>query len=228
MKYWWIRNRYKIKRQINFRNLIILLLLILSFLIGNTLGKAYGIAESKDTLTIPSPKTIEIPKIQIEENKKQDTKEKYMVYNIPLSPELQIYTYDLCSEYGLNYELVLSVMKLESNFNINAVSKNKKSTDLGLMQINNLYADFYADLAGLKKYDVFNPYDNIKMGIAGLAHYKRYWQNKGLEGEKLTKAMLLSYNRGINGAKKYIKKYGYDHAYTRIIFKNAENIVLNK
>lgn len=133
-------------------------------------------------------------------------------YDIPLSEDLQLYIWELCEEYGINYELVLSLIKVESNFNSNVISYNGSS--VGLMQINQ-YDTLYwlSRQVGLKNPDPYNPYHSVKMGIWYLNYLKQYWLDKGLNEEEARKAMLISYNRGIYNANIYIKKNGFNSDY---------------
>lgn len=56
---------------------------------------------------------------------------------IPLSRELQEFTYNRCLEEEISYPVVLSVMWKESSFNPHAVGYNSNGTsDSGIMQIN--------------------------------------------------------------------------------------------
>ena len=132
--------------------------------------------------------------------------------DVPLNYTLQKYTYDTCSEYDIDYDTVLGVIKLESDFDAECVSLNKDnngnvlSKDEGLMQINSFHTHWYAELAGLEKYDSLDPYDSIKMGIAGLAFYRDYWEGEGIEEPELTIYMLNSYNMGIGGYRSYLKR----------------------
>jgi hypothetical protein len=49
--------------------------------------------------------------------------DKLKTYKINLSKELQIYTYQICMKYNVDYKLALAIMKHESNFNPNVISK---------------------------------------------------------------------------------------------------------
>ena len=169
---------------------------------------------------------------EIRELKNKITKEEITIYDIPLLKELQRYTYIICKEFDVNYELALAVMKLETGhtFDIKCVSKNYKnkkvvSLDRGLFQINSNYEAWYAELAGLKEWDVFNPYDNIRMGVAGLRHYKGLWEDKVDDVDELKIRTLNSYNMGHSGFIKYENNTGkISRAYDRRIFEYKENL----
>jgi hypothetical protein len=149
--------------------------------------------------------------------------------DIPLFPTLQKYTYEVCKEYDIDYKTIIGVMATESNFNINNVSVNKDSNgnivsrDEGLMQINSLYVYWYAELAGLEKYNTLNPYDSIKMGVAGLVFYRDYWINESINKSDLTTYMLNSYNMGIQGYRDFLtKNSNINRNYDRAVILNQE------
>jgi len=127
----------------------------------------------------------------------------YVYYDIPLNINEQEYMQDLCNQNDLSYELVLAVVELESGYNKNLLSP---TNDGGLFQINLGYADFYAQLANLENYDVYNFEDSCRMGIAGLKYYKNYWIEQGVTDEETLYFYILnSYNMGVNGYISYIR-----------------------
>ena len=98
-------------------------------------------------------------------------------YDIPLSIELQDYIWDLANENEISYELVLAVINVESSFNIKARNKNRNRTsDRGLMQINSAFQKYHAKNAGIEKFDPYNPFQNVKVGINVLVLDREYWR----------------------------------------------------
>ena len=77
-------------------------------------------------------------------------------YDIPLSKELQLYTYNKCIEYGIpdHYELVLAMMWQGSNYTADLISK---TNDYGIMQINVCNHEWLVDL--------FGPTDFLDAGV---------------------------------------------------------------
>lgn len=147
-----------------------------------------------------------------------------IIYDIPLNDKIQNYIYKICEKYEIEYELVLAVINHESNFNTDLISYNKDkngnilSYDQGLFQINNIYEDWYAELAGLEDFNTLDIYDNIRMGIAGLTYYLNRWDGKEIQA-------LNEYNMGIAGYKKYrIKTKKISRSYDRKILKIKENM----
>lgn len=133
---------------------------------------------------------------------------EYPPYDINLPVEIQQYIWELCGEYEISYELVLSVIYNESKFNTNAKNVNRNGTvDRGLMQINSQYEKDHAKNAGVQNFNPYNPYQNVKVGINVLASDRNYWRSKGLSEESVYVYTILSYNKGRQGAKNYIEKY---------------------
>jgi hypothetical protein len=83
------------------------------------------------------------------------------IYSIPLSEELQAYTYRTCEEYGVDYEMVLALMDKESSYRAGVISK---SDDYGLMQINTINHETLKDALGIT--DFLDPEQNILCGVS--------------------------------------------------------------
>lgn len=83
----------------------------------------------------PPPPTITQEPIQTMEPvyEEPEIEDRYTVYDVPLSEELQHYAQDVCEEYGVSFPLVIAIMKHESEFLPGVVSA---TNDYGIMQIN--------------------------------------------------------------------------------------------
>ena len=90
------------------------------------------------------------------------------VTNVPLSGELTYYTLQLCSQYGIDYSVVFSVIQQESHFNPNAVSASGSGAS-GLMQIIPRFSA--GRMAKLGVTNLFDPASNILVGVDMLAEY---------------------------------------------------------
>jgi len=197
------------------KKLIILLMFVITFMTGFTFGNARQPPVKYKIIKIE--KIVEVEKEVLVE------KVGFKPLDIPLDEEIQEYIYNLCEEIDLEFELALALFKLESNFNHNTINHNNNNTyDIGIGQLNSKYFIEYGERAGIENFDPYNIKHNIKASLYGLKHYIDYWSNKGLKDEELTKMALLSYNRGLNGAKNYRKKYGIDHSYNKIVLKHKE------
>lgn len=108
---------------------------------------------------------------------------------IPLSYDLQKYTYSQCVQYGLEYELVLAIMWRESRFVEDAVNINSDGTqDSGIMQINDINKSWLLEKYGID--DLMDPYQNIRAGTAMLGNFSKKY------GER---AALMAYQYGETG-----------------------------
>ena len=99
-----------------------------------------------------------------------------------------------CNKYSIDKNLVLAIIKTESNFNKNVVSrKNAK----GLMQLLDETATYISKLYNITyNGNLFEENINIKLGIAYLDYlYKKF---------KHTDLVLASYNAGEGNVKKWI------------------------
>jgi soluble lytic murein transglycosylase-like protein len=104
------------------------------------------------------------------------------IYDVKLSSYLQTCTYYNCKKYGVDYELALAVMFVESSFNPNAY--NSRCGDFGLMQINKQNHKWLSQKLGIA--DFFDAEQNIKAGVYMLSLNKD-------EGYHFN---LMSYNMG--------------------------------
>lgn len=94
---------------------------------------------------------------------KEDKKD---VKNLPLDARISAKVEEVSQKYSIPKELILAIIKQESNFNPRAYNKNKDGTeDRGLMQVN-----YQHNLRLMKEYGIADPdqlYDietNIELG----------------------------------------------------------------
>ena len=140
---------------------------------------------------------------------------KYTYYDIPLSYELQQYTQDLCRRYGVDYELILAIMKTESNFNPCAVG----GSCYGLMQIHKSGFAWLEETYDLQPVIFHNDGEaeqiipeNIE---AGIIIYKMYLDEYGSQDKA-----LIRYNSTAKYAKGLLKKGVTENKYTRKVYEN--------
>jgi len=97
-----------------------------------------------------------------------DTLGFFYLEQIPLSYELQRYTFNRAASLGIEYELVLALMWRESTFRIEAIGVNRNGTrDTGLMQINDVNRGWLQERYGI--YNLLDPFQNIDAGTLILA-----------------------------------------------------------
>ena len=101
-----------------------------------------------------------VPEISAEEAKEDYYKKPFVPYDfIPLDAELQVNIYTICKEYEIAYDLILAVIKTESDFQW-VTGDNGQA--VGYMQIWPYWWQGTADKYGL---DINNPADNVHLGI---------------------------------------------------------------
>lgn len=139
------------------------------------------------------------------------------IYNIPLSEELQEYTYDMCRYYDVEdcYEVTLGLMWRESHFDADAVSS---TDDYGIMQINKCNHSDLKEKLGIV--DIMDPYQNIEGGIYIISTLVHKYED--------TNKALMAYNMGSSGAAKHWVRGTYSSVYSRDILSKAELIKLDK
>lgn len=99
--------------------------------------------------------TIKVPEIVTEEV----TEPVFSGYEfIPLDKELQAQIYDLCEQYEIAYDLVLSIIKTESEFQVDVIGDNGQA--IGLCQI---WPRWWQGVADSHCLDIYNPKDNVEL-----------------------------------------------------------------
>ncbi len=184
-------NRQQKSKQARNRKIVMLVMYVLIFLVGMGVGKS--IAES----------TYEPVKMAVNDLKVYGTEAKPIIFNnydleiaeytpldVPLDYELQEYIFNLSTSYGIDFNLVMALIKTESSFQTNVKSK---TNDYGLMQINECNHDWLSEKLGIKNFN--NPYDNVRAGLYILRGlFDRYGDD--------THKVLMAYNMGESGARK--------------------------
>lgn len=137
-------------------------------------------------------------------------------YDIPLSKELQLYTYTRCVDYGIadHYELVLAMMWQESNFTPDTISK---TNDYGIMQINACNHEWLRDALGTTNF--LDASQNIDAGT--------YIISKMLLKYEDEHKALMAYNMGEHGASLNWEAGIYTSNYSRGVVAKREAIEAN-
>ena len=106
------------------------------------------------------------------------------------------------NRYGIDWRLVVAVMKVESRFDHSAESEKGAK---GFMQIMPATQNEIADKIGIETEAFDDPHGNIRGGIYYLASLHKQFENEGLSEENQLKFTLAAYNAGpgrINDAQK--------------------------
>lgn len=130
--------------------------------------------------------------------------------DIPLSDELQSYTYETATEYGVNYDLMLAIMQTESQFN-NVISDNGE--DIGLCQINSINAEWLYQDYGIN--NLMDEKQNIESCAIILSKLQGQFESEN--------HVVMAYNLGASKAEKYIQS-GKITKYTEKVYENMEEI----
>ena len=110
----------------------------------------------------------------------------YVYFDVPLDDELQEYIFDICQDYGVDPELIVSMIFHESNFDSAVIGTNDSGYSYGLMQIMPRWNQ--ARMEKLGCLDLLNPYQNVLVGVDLMAEYIE--KGYGIEWA------LMAYNGG--------------------------------
>lgn len=129
--------------------------------------------------------------------KKELTKEELLNPKIPMPIEHQDFLHLLCTEKNIDFKKTMAIIRLESRFNQNNVS----GKTYGYFQVHQMH---HANLARDHKTAIapLNPYINLKWGTTMVSNLYRSFENQGLSGDKLDRAVLSAFNKGIGGYKR--------------------------
>lgn len=129
----------------------------------------------------------------------------------------QVYTYIVCQEYGVDYEMVFALIEHESRCRWSATGDGGSS--IGLMQIS---GKWHGDrMERLHCTDLMDPFQNIRVGVDFLHELQEQ-----LEGsEFLIADVLAAYNYGMTGARKHLWDKGIHwYSYNEEIMERAQEL----
>lgn len=146
---------------------------------------------------------------------KSSLTEGFVYYDhIKLSYDWQLYTYNLCKEYNVSYEIMLGLMYAESSFKLDNVNYN--GTCFGVCQIHQCH-DAYAKSIGIKNFK--EPAGNIRLAVQFISGYLKTYNGDYHKA-------LICYNYGTGGAKKHCFNKGiYQTSYSKKVINYANNLV---
>lgn len=146
-------------------------------------------AKQTELVSMANTQTYRIDKL-LSEGNVLNTEVYYPEYlrNVPLSLEMQKFTYDTCEEYGVDYDMVLAIMKVESQFS-NIISDD--GNDYGICQINKINHAWLAEEHDLT--DMLDEKQNITACVLILADIQ--------EEFTAPNEILMAYNLGKGGAR---------------------------
>ena len=128
-------------------------------------------------------------------------------FDVPLEEELQDYIFDICEEYGVDSELIVSMIFHESNFDSAVIGENDSGYSYGLMQIMPRWN--YERMDRLECQDLLDPYQNVLVGTDLIAEYIE--KGRGVEWA------LMAYNGGPSYANRKASEGAVSAYVTRIM-----------
>lgn len=151
-----------------------------------------------------------------------DEADGFVFYEIPeeydrtggyFPEKMQVYTYCVCKQYGVRYDLVVALIEKESGYKFDEVGDDGHS--IGYMQI---YEEWHKDrMERLNVTDLRNPYQNVLVGIDYLSEL--------IERYGTVQDALAAYNYGEQGAKRNLWKKGiYVYEYNQTIMSRMKEI----
>lgn len=168
---------------------------------------------------------LETPKIEIQSEvkvapKAVEDKKPWLRKDVPLSEDWQKLIWETSKQEEVDYDLILALMKNESNFDFDAINYNTNGTfDSGILQVNSSNRKWVNELAG-RKIDLKNDEDAMLAGILIFKYYYSAWEETAPK-DKLVFYALESYNKGIGGWKKMGKPIT---KYSKRIVEDSQNI----
>lgn len=191
-----IKKTWRIEMKLKF---VYAMLIIASFVMGVNVNNA----EAESPISMESlaeeyvaPEITEIVEtrevVQIIQTEIPQKTYRY-ISECPLSFETQQGIFDICEANNISFEFVMAVIMQESSFRPNALGDNCMSK--GLMQIQERYHSETMKELGVT--DLYNPLDNVKVGVAILSSY--------FEENCDVYYVLMKYNGGHTYANKMIK-----------------------
>lgn len=133
------------------------------------------------------------------------------IEDIPLPVEFQTYINKVAKSYEIDPLIVFSMIEKESAYDTTAVSDNGNSE--GLMQIQRQHHE--ERMARLGVTDLFDPYENVLVGVDYLAELLTEYGDMGMA--------LTAYNAGPTGANEYYFSNGiYANEYAESVLEQSE------
>lgn len=133
------------------------------------------------------------------------------IYDVPMSRENQEELFRICLEYDVDPKFILALIKTESNFDPDVISK---TNDYGLMQINKRNHEWLSEELGIT--DFLDPIQNMQAGVYVISGYLKEYPDYH--------KMLMVYNMGETGASKLFKQGIFQSKYSKKVMENYDSI----
>ena len=127
---------------------------------------------------------------------------------------IQVYTYIVCRQYGVDYEMVFALIERESLCRWDIIGDDGEST--GYMQIQERWHKDRMERLGVN--DLKNPFQNIRVGVDYMAELQGRTGGNNMD-------TLAAYNYGYAGAKRCLWDEGvHEYTYNTEIMKRAQEL----
>lgn len=149
-----------------------------------------------------------VPPVSLELMTSTDEPEPELLYDVPLSDELQRFVRAECEERGVPFDIAIALMGRESSYQADAKSA---TDDYGIMQINSCNHNWLAEELGLT--DIMDPRQNITAGV--------YILGEAFEKYEDPNQALMVYNMGDAGMRRAWEAGNRSTKYSRSIIEAA-------
>lgn len=127
---------------------------------------------------------------------------------------MQVYTYIVCKQYGVDYEMVFALIERESMCRWDIVGDDGESA--GYMQIQGRWHQDRMERLGVS--DLKNPFQNVRVGVDYLAELQERTDGNNMD-------TLAAYNYGYAGAKRCLWDKGvHEYSYNTEIMERAQEL----
>lgn len=127
---------------------------------------------------------------------------------------IQVYTYIVCRQYGVDYEMVFALIERESLCRWDIIGDDGEST--GYMQIQERWHKDRMERLGVN--DLKNPFQNIRVGVDYMAELQERTGGNNMD-------TLAAYNYGYAGAKRCLwDEDVHEYTYNTEIMKRAQEL----
>lgn len=132
-------------------------------------------------------------------------------YDVPMDLDMQWFVQDVCMTYNVDEKLVFAIIEKESAYNEDA----KCGKCVGLMQVSTKWHKERMEKLGLD--NMIDPQENIYVGVDYLAELFSKYHDEN--------RVLMAYNMGESGAKKYWNKDIYSTKYVKAVQQIKKGLV---
>jgi hypothetical protein len=181
---------------------VLLALIYIAWVCIIEIDKTCGAAAVHGLPDLPAPQAMTPPAVQIEP--------EIPIYDIPLSEDLQRYTFEKCVQYDVDHVMVLAIIQQESDYQPDLIDAG----NYGLMQINRSNHRYLKDALGTT--DFLDPEQNIEAGI--------FWLSGICENNTDPERILMVYNMGGSIAQDLWDMGRYSTSYSRGVMMAMDEI----